>query len=556
MTSRAGSLENAPGRSARSVWSPAAALRRLASGVLTREALPYAVLVAAALALRLVALPDRAFHHDESQHGYFSWLFATGGGYHFDPILHGPLRDLVTGAVFFLFGAGDTTARLVPALLGAAIVALPFGLRRQLGPVACLAASALLCVSPAFLYFSRFEREDIFAIALTLALTVAVFRFLDEPRRWHPPLIFGLLAASFATKETTYITVFIAGTFFIAVAAFDLRQIRQGRARAAETRLLGPLVAVGRDAWGWAAAAFLSVYTILFTTFFTNPGGLQDGLVDSIGYWLSQQPVGRGDQPLHYYFTLLGAYELPAVVLGLVGAVAALRRRSLFRVYLGWSAVLSLAVYTWAGEKMPWLILHPLLPIVLLAGLGLETLWRTRRRPLAKAGLAAAGLAAAPMLWGGVAVNYRHSADPAELLVFTQSSPDVVRVRDRLVALNRRLLAETGRPIRLEIDQHYSMDWPWWWYLRDLRPAAAVMDDASYVPPKGTDALLVSHDNRGRLLPRLRAFRGNRFQHRVWWVPDYAAARPDDVLRWLVFREPWNPRGGLDEWLYVRRDLP
>ena len=44
-----------------------------------------------------------------------------------------------------------------------------------------------------------------------------MFRFLDRPRRHHPALIGVLLALSFATKESTFITVFVAGTFFLVV---------------------------------------------------------------------------------------------------------------------------------------------------------------------------------------------------------------------------------------------------------------------------------------------------------------------------------------------------
>lgn len=536
----------------------AEALRGVRSALLTREALAYAALVGAALALRLVDLSSRAFHHDESQHGYFSWLFSTGRGYHYDPILHGPFRDLITGSLFFLFGDGDWTARLAPAVIGSLLVGLPFLLRRQLGQTAAFAAAAIFCVSPAYLYYSRFEREDIYVAALTLAMTVAVFRFLDGPRPWHPSVILGLLAASFATKETTYITVFGAGIFFVGAAALEWREVRAGRVSMRKTKLLRPIVVVGRDAWISGGAVFLAVFAMLFTTFLTKPGGLQGGLIDSVRYWLSQQPVGRGGQPPYYYFVLLPAYELPTLVLGAVGAVVALRRRSLLGLYLVWAAVLNLALYSWASEKMPWLLLHSLLPIILLAGIGFQALWRNRSRLGAKAALAVAALAAAPMLWGSVSLNYRHPADPEELLVYVQTSQDVTHVRDVLVGLDDRSRAKTGRPLQLQIDEHFSMDWPWWWYLRHLRGAgAAQMDDARYVPPKGTQALLVSADNRRHLLRRLRGFTGFRFRHREWWVPDYGSATVGGVLRWLIYREPWNPsgRGGLEEWLYVRKGL-
>ena len=38
--------------------------------------------------------------------------------------------------------------------------------------------------------------------------------------------------------------------------------------------MLDPVRKVGLDAWGWALAAFVGVYTIAFTTFLTHPKGV------------------------------------------------------------------------------------------------------------------------------------------------------------------------------------------------------------------------------------------------------------------------------------------
>ena len=134
-----------------------------------------------ALALRIIDLGDRPFHHDESQDAYFSWIFCERGDYHYQPILHGPLRFYLTAAVYTLFGDSDFTARLAPALMGTLIVALPYLLRRQIGRVAAFARRRAFAVGPTYLYFSRFAREDIYFAAITLGLLVAVFRFLDRP---------------------------------------------------------------------------------------------------------------------------------------------------------------------------------------------------------------------------------------------------------------------------------------------------------------------------------------------------------------------------------------
>ena len=56
----------------------------------------------------------------------------------------------------------------------------------------------------------------LYSFSILLAVT---FRFLDRPRAHQPALIGALLALSFATKESTFITVFVAGTFFLVTLA-------------------------------------------------------------------------------------------------------------------------------------------------------------------------------------------------------------------------------------------------------------------------------------------------------------------------------------------------
>ena len=157
--------------------APAAARRRPRG-----ELIAWGLLVAVALALRLIDLGSRPFHHDESQDAYFSWLFQTSGDYAYDPLLHGPLRFYLTAGIYTLLGASDFTARLAPALMGTTMVALAYGLRAQLGRLAAYAAGVMLAVGPSYLYFSRFAREDIYIAAITMAMLVVTFRYFDVPR--------------------------------------------------------------------------------------------------------------------------------------------------------------------------------------------------------------------------------------------------------------------------------------------------------------------------------------------------------------------------------------
>lgn len=122
------------------------------------------------------------------------------------------------------------------------------------------------------------------------------------------------------------------------------------------------------------------IFVVLYTSLFTNLMGLLSGTIGAVGYWLGQQGVQRGDQPWFYYLVLMPQYEFVAVALFPVSAAwVAWRwlrtrragfysdRRFLLRSMLICWSLMMLAVLSWAGEKMPWLVVHVTLPLALLA---------------------------------------------------------------------------------------------------------------------------------------------------------------------------------------------
>jgi predicted membrane-bound mannosyltransferase len=128
----------------------------------------------------------------------------------------------------------------------------------------------------------------------------------------------------------------------------------------------------------------LAIFVSLFSTLFTNFRGLATATFAPNGtllYWLGQQEVERGAQPWFYFITEAPQYEWLAIVFGLTGVVLTGIRafRGLrggetgatlfFSIFLTiWFGTLFL-VLSWAGEKMPWLILHFTLPAILLGGI-------------------------------------------------------------------------------------------------------------------------------------------------------------------------------------------
>src|SRR4051812_1569536 len=148
-----------------------------------RELAVWGTVILLGLIVRFIALGERAFHHDESQDAYFSYLFRQTGDYEYNPLLHGPLRFYLTALMYVTFGDSNFTARLAPALMGAAMIPMCWGLRSLIGRGAALAAAIFFAFGASYLYFSRFAREDIYFASLSLALVVVIWRGIDHPRK-------------------------------------------------------------------------------------------------------------------------------------------------------------------------------------------------------------------------------------------------------------------------------------------------------------------------------------------------------------------------------------
>jgi hypothetical protein len=181
-----------------------------------------------------------------------------------------------------------------------------------------------------------------------------------------------------------------------------------------------------------ALAIFFTIYALFFTAFLTHPTGVISGTTGSLLYWLAQHGVARGSQPQYYYLILMGLYEPLVVIWGLIGLlmVGFMLGRRLMRVgknrettpvvssqvqlttddahhaidwsfalpiVLVWWAIATLGLYSWAGEKMPWLTIHVALPWVLLGAWALaRTLAAWRALDLDRLALLSFGAAPAP----------------------------------------------------------------------------------------------------------------------------------------------------------------
>ncbi len=625
-----------------------------------------------AIVLRFWDLGAKPLHHDESMHAFYSLLFARDpSSYAYDPLLHGPFQFHAEGLMFALILAAqslfhvgavgnnpwinDTTARIVPALFGVGIVALPLWLRRELSRLGALLAALLLAVSPSFVYFSRFLREDIYFNFFMFAMVVCAVRFASSRKMLWLALTAASATLAYATFEGVFLTFAIFGGFLALLIAWELAVplahllpgalVERRRLLLARVISLGALGVIGALVGLWAlhtmktlasyiqthtkvadaqvalleqrtvvvllyvsiGLAALVIVTLLWQIARENalyarelrlasaehasdgeaenfegmegmegiegaegfadalaaspepdwiervdrvssaPGraaralharsdpermpllrllfgipwtqwfvafvvawmlfaglywelptigrSVGQGFVDGVGkgvwqglyYWLQQQNVARGAQPVYYYFLLIPLYEQLAVVFGLAGVVYSLLRPTRFRLFLVWWFLGSLAIYSWAGEKMPWLVIHILLPLMLLAGvtlaLALARAWAAllqladgfatgAARPQiswrAGGALASAGLGLlllVTMVHSMYLLTYQDPANgPLEMMVYVQTTPDVDTV---MAKINKADQALHGGRHQLNIVVGAGEEWPFYWYLRD-----------------------------------------------------------------------------------------
>ena len=336
-----------------------------------------------------------------------------------------------------------------------------------------------------------------------------------------------------------------------------------------------------RAVWWRCAAIFSVIWVLLFTTFLTNMVGVGSGIWQSLGYWLMQQGEARGSQPWYYYFVITPVYEFLPLLFALVGGVYYSRRNDAFGHFLVFWAATTFVLYTIASEKMPWLLVNVTLPLIVLSGRFLgEVIERIQWRSLIRgrgarnfASFAAIPLAAvllALSVRAGWYASYRNGDIPVEMIVYTQTSPDIVGVLRQVERFGA--VSGDGAGVPLTVDQTSGFSWPWAWYLRDYtRVSYASYDGAPLQDAPDSSVVLVHSNNQPEADPVLagKYDKGIRIKHR-WWFPESykgmtlgklfgALVDPgawSRAMDYFLYREFGTPLGSEDAYVYFSGDFP
>lgn len=490
------------------------------------------------LCLRLYALDALPFHHDEAIHAYTSLFLERGEAYRFDPVYHGPFLYWTNALVYALFGASDFTARLLPALFSVALVVMPWLMRAQLGSVGWKCAAALMLLSPTMSYFGRFLAHDNYCALFTLLLVWLGIGYQARPGIGKAVAI-GLVTGLFmATKAVVYIHVGLFAIFALLVLALDAFAPRWPRAwLLAET---ARMLRAGRWHLLAAVCALGLVYVLLFTSFLTHPRGAWDGVFATLSYWGGQHANPRIPGPVWFYLPRLVVHEptfwlcLPAI------AWAASDRSRPYHVFLAFWSLSSFLVYSIAQEKVPWLMMHILLPMFLLVGCWLDAVWSQLRRGggARRRGVAVLGLLV--VLWSGremTWLTWRMPSDDPHLLTYMASSAEIRATADEIRARH-------ASPGRIFIVGPPS--WPLSWYLRDLPVSYG------FYPGWEAKASIVVVADQPHPEVEAAGFRHVTQPLMTWWYPDPRLLFAHGLVDYLWQRRSDLPQGTHSYRTYTR----
>ncbi len=433
----------------------------------------FAILILAII-LRFAFLDLKLFHHDEAIHAWFSYQLLTTGNYLYDPVYHGPILYYITASMFALFGDSDLVGRILPRIAGCALIPLVYWLYRLrylTGKVAVIAA-LFLAIAPELVYFSRFLRNDIFVVFFSLLLVVAFLAWLDKGKWYYLALAAVAAALGICSKENMPLILVTFGVFFLYL-------LWTRKITLPEKWIRDLIIAV---------IIFFGIIFTLYSSFWTRPEMILQAGPMAIEHWLAMHNEQRIAGPPVFYLLMFVLYELPILILVVAGIIiflftgkkrssekedesknpeeqeqkepkkkfsfAALfrrpeapvfvdRKKEFIRFAVYWTLIACLT-YAYIGEKVPWLSLHQLAPMIFVAAFALTFTGKYWKILL---------VVCAVILFATTCYVAYTPTDIAEPIVQVQNSEDLVPLMAEIDASDK---------VALATDQA----WPFMWYYR------------------------------------------------------------------------------------------
>ena len=330
----------------------------------------------------------------------------------------------------------------------------------------------------------------------------------------------------------------------------------------------------GKLLWLKCSIFFWVIWASIYTTLFTNlPDGIYKGLWQSLGYWIVQQGEGRGNQPFYYYFVLSSIYELAILILSLIAIIYYIKIRKIkpndFTFFLIFWVITSWIIYTLASEKMPWLLFNLSVPMIFLSGkfLGDTLTSLSLKGTLKYQSIVLSGISLILIfnLWVTYRVNFINSDIPREMLIYTQTSPDLKSISDAINIYQN----PSNKQQNILIDTTSGFVWPWVWYLRNNENILYQNLTSQPIAQSDLDVLIIHSKNISKVPSEItkKYHEPIIFPHR-WWFPESTyrnlnfqmILEPQKIIRlfdYLIFTNGISSKiGSEDAYLFIKSDFP
>ena len=272
---------------------------------------------------------------------------------------------------------------------------------------------------------------------------------------------------------------------------------------------------------------FFFVLLIFHTSFFTKFDGVKIAFWQSLGYWIAQHDVARGAQPWFYYIMLALVYEYSAFIIGSISGIYFLYKGNKNEKFIAYWAFISFLFYSYAGEKMPWLLVEVILPFYLVSFYGIRK-WLnwlmnssfSNFRYIYYSSIFLILILFISPINNTIRLVYTNPGWPNELLVYVQSSPHIAEIDKQISLISK----ETNKlnQLTIQIDSTDGFSWPWAWYFRNY-------DSVSYRdfgnnpftnPNQAADIVLISDRNKSKNHYFLNQHNSPVLYTHRWWNPE------------------------------------
>ncbi|MBD3266175.1 hypothetical protein GF373_05850, partial [bacterium] len=219
------------------------------------------------------------------------------------------------------------------------------------------------------------------------------------------------------------------------------------------------------------------------------------------------------------------------------------------RIFLIYWSVLSILIYAGLNEKVPWLMVHQVLPLVLLAGVFIgDLIDKMNSRAMRYTIILFVSIFVVYEARTNIILNFYNPDDPRESIVYTQSSHQVKEIA-AIVDEGARLLGREylpPNPSKQIVAMHSEGTWPLYWYFRRYYPTGVAFTDT--LPPKNIPYVITDTplENRMKVWGEGKYIK-RRFPFRINWP--YGQA----VLPFAYFTQRNEPQGKAWEalWEYI-----